>query len=82
MRAVKIGMDLLAEQHGKRDLAQAKTDEAAMSCRRHTLEVRDRLLADLPPAGATALTGWVEARKAGMKITLRKSAIQAFRLPE
>jgi hypothetical protein len=79
MRAVKVGKDLLAD---KPELVESKLAEATMICRRHTLEVRDKLLAGLPAAGASALTRWVESLKSGMKITLQKSALKAFRLPE
>jgi hypothetical protein len=83
MRAADVGRRLLAEKPDVGvDLANARVLEASMSCRRHTLEVRDKLLVDLGPAGAAALTGWVESLKNGWTTTLRKSQLKAYLLPE
>jgi hypothetical protein len=83
LRAAQVGRALLAQKPDlDLDIANAKVIEASMPCRRHTLEVRDKFLTDLSPAGAAALSGWVESLKVGWTTTLRKSQLAAYLLPE
>ena len=56
--------------------------EGTMPCRRHTLDVRDKLLADLGPTGAAALSGFVEYIKKGWTTTMKKSRLKLYLLPE
>ena len=61
---------------------QPKVDELELEARRHTLELRDHLLSILRPAGRAALIAWVEASKAGHRITMPRSRLAAYRKPE
>jgi hypothetical protein len=82
-RAMQFGRTLLAERPDLDiELANTKVVEASMACRRHTLEVRDRLLASLSPTGAAALRGWVESLKVGWTTTLKKSHLKTYLSPE
>jgi hypothetical protein len=83
IQAAEFGRRLLAEKPDiGLDVANEKVIEASMSCRRHTLDVRDRLLSELGPTGAAALSGWVESLKVGWKTTLKKSHLKTYLLPE
>lgn len=53
-----------------------------VDCRRATLDVRDRLLAVLNPAGAAALRLYVESTKAGTSLSIRKKDLARFLEPE
>lgn len=66
----------------KFEVLLAKTHDISMECRRATLQVRNRLLSDLPPDGQVALRQFVESQKIGTVITVRRSDLAAFRLPE
>jgi hypothetical protein len=59
-----------------------KVKDIQMDCRRATLKARDHLLARLPPAGQAALRALVESQKQGQTITVLKSDLARFRLPE
>jgi hypothetical protein len=74
----------LREQLGteKAETLLARTDEIRMNCRRATLRARDEMLAALPPAGQMALKQFVETQKSGMTVTLRKSDLLSYRIPE
>ena len=61
---------------------QPQFDVIEMECRRHTLDLRDHVLAGLNPQAQTALSIWVDSIKSGYKAFLRKSDLAAFRLPE
>ena len=61
---------------------QPKVDELELAARRHTLELRDHLLSILRPGGRAALMAWVEASKAGHRITMPKSKLAAYRKPK
>jgi hypothetical protein len=60
---------------------QPKVEELELVARRHTLELRDHLLSILQPDGRAALMAWVQASKAGHRITVPKSKLEAFRKP-
>jgi hypothetical protein len=60
---------------------QPKVEELELVARRRTLELRDHLLSILQPVGRAALMAWVEASKAGQRITVPKSKLEAFRKP-
>ena len=64
------------------ETVNAKMIEGNMVCRRHTLEVRDKVLADLSPTGAAALSGFVESLKKGWTAQMRKSLVKYYQLPE
>lgn len=59
-----------------------KVKEMQMDCRRATLKARDHLLARLPPQGQAALRALVESQKKGQTLTVLKSDLARFRLPE
>ena len=59
-----------------------KVKDIQMDCRRATLKARDHLLARLPPDGQAALRALVESQKQGQTVTVLKSDLARFRLPE
>jgi hypothetical protein len=86
-RALKLQQQLFAEPDRAKQLAlapvlQAKADEIEMECRQHTLDLRDHLLGTLRSEGRAALIAFVEAGKAGHRVTLLKSRLAAYRRPE
>jgi hypothetical protein len=64
------------------DAVNVKMLEGHMACRRHTLEVRDKVLAGLSPTGAATLSGFVERIKVGWTAQMRKSLVKYYLLPE
>ncbi len=66
----------------KFEVLQPKVLDLQMECRRATLKARDGLLAAMPPEGRSALTTFVESMKKGTTITVLKSDLARFRLPE
>jgi hypothetical protein len=64
------------------EAVNTRMTEGTMPCRRHTLDVRDKLLADVGPAGAAALSEFVEHIKKGWTTTMKKSRLKAYLLPE
>lgn len=66
----------------KAETLLARIDQIKMDCRRATLRARDEMLAGLPPAGQIALKQFVESQKSGMTVTLRKSDLRSYRIPE
>jgi hypothetical protein len=59
----------------------AQSNELRMDCRRATLRARDQLLESIPTA-QLALRQFVESQKSGMTVTLRKSEVAAYHIPE
>jgi hypothetical protein len=59
-----------------------KVKDIQMDCRRATLKARDQLLGKLPRDGQAALRALVESQKQGQTITVLKSDLARFRLPE
>lgn len=78
-RTLKLRAQLGLE---KFDVLQARVLDLQMECRRGTLKARDNLLAALPPEGQSALRAFVESMKQGITITVLKSDLARFRLPE
>lgn len=64
------------------EAVNAKMTEGHIACRRHTLEVRDKVLADLSPTGAAALSGFVESLKNGWTAQMKKSYLKNYLLPK
>ena len=64
------------------DVLTEKVRDIQMDCRRATLKARDQLLGKLPPEGRTALRAFVESQKQGQTMTVLKSDLARFRLPE
>jgi hypothetical protein len=68
------------------DNMKQRTEEAQgyeMKRRQFVLDVRDRLLAALPPLAQTALREFAEVEcKKGYKASMLKSQLEQFRLPE
>ena len=86
-RALKLQRQLFAETDRAKQMAlapvlQAKADEIEMEYRRQTLDLRDHLLRTLRPEGRAALMAFVEAGKAGHRVTLLTSRLAAYRRPE
>ena len=52
-----------------------------LSCRWEALHARDRLLIALSPESASALSGYVEERKRGLRITVPRNGLDRFRQP-
>ena len=87
MRALTLQRQLLAEPDQAKQMAlipvlQAKADEIEMECRQHTLDLRDHVLGALRPEGRAALIAYVETGKAGIRVSLLKSRVAAYRRPE
>jgi hypothetical protein len=61
---------------------QPKVDDIEMQSRRHTLSLRDELLNKLRTEPRAALVTFVEAGKAGHRVTLPKSRLNAYLKPE
>jgi hypothetical protein len=59
-----------------------KVKDIQMDCRRATLKARDQLLDKLPSNGRIALREFVESQKRGQTMTVLKSDLARFRLPE
>ena len=53
-----------------------------MKCRRIDLDARDELLASLDPNGQAAVRQFVENLKTGFSVTMKKSELASYRLPE
>jgi hypothetical protein len=66
----------------KASVLDARAREVTLDCRRHTLEVRNRVLEHLNPEAQTALRAFVESTKAGTSLTLRKKFLARFLEPE
>jgi hypothetical protein len=66
----------------KPDVLVANVDQIKMECRRATLQFRDDILANLSPAGQSALRDFVESTKSGMTVTMKKSELASYRIPE
>jgi hypothetical protein len=64
------------------DVLNEKVKDIQMDCRRATLKARDQLLDKLPPEGRAALRAFVESQKQGQTMTVLKSDLARFRLPE
>jgi len=64
------------------DELNEKVKDIQMDCRRATLKARDQLLDKLPPNGRIALRAFVESQKQGQTMTVLKSDLARFRLPE
>ncbi len=60
----------------------ARAREVTLDCRRHTLDVRNRVMERLNPEAQTALRAYVESTKAGTSLTLRKTFLARFLEPE
>lgn len=67
---------------GNQEVLTEKVRDIQMDCRRATLKARDQLLDRLPRAGQAALRAFVESQKQGQTITVLKSDLARFRLPE
>lgn len=52
-----------------------------LACRWEALHARDRLLAALSPASGSALSGYVEETKRGLRIQVPKNGLERFRQP-
>lgn len=61
---------------------EARLRHARLDYRRGILDARDRLLTELSPAAQRALIDFVESKKATIRISLRKSELEWFFLPE
>jgi hypothetical protein len=59
-----------------------RTREINLDCRRHTLQLRDSVLAAFSPEGQAALKRWVDATKAGMKESVPKRELAFYRQPQ
>jgi hypothetical protein len=66
----------------KPEVLFARLNDMVIECRRITLNARDHLLAGLTPAAQSGIRQFVEARKQGMTVTMKKSELASFRLPE
>jgi len=64
------------------DVLDEKVKDIQMDCRRATLKARDQLLDKLSPNGRLALRAFVESQKKGQTMTVLKSDLARFRLPE
>jgi hypothetical protein len=59
----------------------AKNQAIQIECRWRTLEERDRLLKALSPEGVTALSSWIEDRKANIQVRVPKGEMAHYRQP-
>lgn len=66
----------------KYQVLDARLRAITLECRRKTLEARDRVLLALNPAGAAALSAFVEATKSGTTLTIRRRDLARFLEPE
>ena len=66
----------------KNAVINAKQREIQLDCRRDTLQARDRLLERLNPEGQTELIKFVEDKKAGTTVTIRKRELDHYRQPQ
>ena len=78
-RAVKAAALLGAESMASVD---AKIRAISLDCRWETLHARDRVLAALNPAGATALAAFAESTKSGTSISVPKKDLARYLEPE
>jgi hypothetical protein len=66
----------------KAEVINAKTEAIQLECRAATLQARDRLFRTLTPEDGTLLIGWVNERKRGIQVRIRRAELAHFRRPE
>lgn len=66
----------------KTSAINARQAEIQLECRRHTLQIRDRLLEQLNPEAQAALIAFVESVKAGTQITVSRRELAHFQKPQ
>lgn len=78
-RVLKLA-PLLASEPAR--VLDGKTKAIQLECRQDTLEARDRLLARLAPDAQIALTEWIEALKAGTRVSVPKQELAHYLKPQ
>jgi hypothetical protein len=66
----------------KAEIINEKTEAIQLECRAATLQARDRLFRVLTPEDGTLLVGWVNERKRGIQVRIRRAELAHFRRPE
>ena len=66
----------------KNSIVNAKQREIQLACRQDTLQARDRLLERLNPEGQAELIRFVEDKKAGTTVTIRKRELAHYLQPQ
>lgn len=77
-RVLKLAPLLAME---KARILDEKTKVIQLDCRQQTLDARDRLLARISPGAQVALAEWIEALKAGTRVSIPKKELAHYLQP-